>query len=80
MPAEYNPSFADYDPKDCGQAMVNAVEALAEVTGAIPSEFIGRSYQSLFNLAEETYEELPEFWRVWKEWHAPQPKPEMGDL
>ncbi len=80
MPAEYNPSFADYDPKDCGKAMIQAVEELAEATGANASEFVGRSYQSLFNLAEETYEELPEFWRVWKDWHAPQPKPEMGDL
>ena len=80
MPTEYNPSFADYDPKDCGKPMIQAVEELAEITGASASDFVGRSYQSLFNLAEETYEELPEFWRVWKEWHAPQPKPEMGDL
>lgn len=80
MATDYNPSFAEYDPKDCGKAMVDAVTALAERSGVSPNEFAGRSYQWIFNLAEETYDELPEFWRVWQQWHAPQPKPEMGDL
>ena len=80
MPAEYNTSFAEYDPKDCGKPMIDAVAELASRTGEDPKDFIGRSMQQIFNLAEETYDELPEFWRIWKEWHAPQPKPEMGDL
>lgn len=80
MPAEYNPSFAEYDPKDSGKPMIEAVAELASQTGEDPKDFIGRSMQQIFNLAEETYDELPEFWRIWKEWHAPQPKPEMGDL
>ena len=80
MNAEYNPSLADYDPKDCGQAMVDAVAALAAKRGEDPNEYIGRSLQYVFNLVLETYDELPEFWRVWEEWHAPQPKPDMGDL
>ena len=80
MPAEYNPSFADYDPKDCGRPMVEAVTDLARLTGEDPKDFVGRSLMQIFNLAEEHYDELPEFWRVWKEWHVPQPPPEMGDL
>lgn len=80
MPAEYNPSFTDYDPKDCGQPMVDAVKALAELRDEDASEYVGRSLQQIFNLAEETYEDLPDFWKVWKEWHAPQPRPDMGDL
>ena len=42
--------------------------------------FYGRPLLEIANLADETYDELPEFWRVWKDWHKPQPRPEMGDL
>ena len=80
MPAEYNPSFAEYDPIDCGRPMIEAVAELARLTGEDPNDFVGRSLMQIFNLAEEHYDELPDFWRVWKEWHAPQPPPEMGDL
>ena len=48
--------------------------------GEDPKDFIGRSLMQVFNIAEETYDELPEFWRIWKEWHAPQPRTDMGDL
>ncbi len=80
MPIEYDPSFATFDPKDCGKPMVAAVKDLAEQTGEHLESFYGRPLLEIANLADEIYDELPEFWRVWKDWHAPQPRPEMGDL
>lgn len=80
MPAEYNPSFADYDPKDCGKPMVDAVAKLAAERGEDPKDFVGKSLMQVYNIADETYDKLPDFWVVWKEWHAPQPKTDMGDL
>lgn len=80
MPAEYNPASETYDPKECGQPLVEAVVALAEKTGQAPHDFIGRSLQQIFEEADAVYDELPEFWCVWKEWHLPQPPPELGDL
>ena len=38
------------------------------------------SFAEIFKLADATYTELPQFWRVWKDWHAPRSLPEMGDL
>lgn len=81
MPIEYDPTFATFDPKDCGRPMVEAVEALADAMGRPFDSFVGQSVADVSALASETYgQDLPEFWRVWQEWHAPQPRPEMGDL
>ena len=80
MPAEYHPTFVAYHPKECGQPLVEAVAELAAKTGQDPKDFIGRSLQQIFNEADATYDELPEFWRIWKDWHAPQPRLELGDL
>jgi hypothetical protein len=80
MPQDYNPSLVPFDPKECGAPMIEAVKQLADVTGQNVASFHGRTLTEIFQLADDTYDELPEFWRVWKEWHAPQPRPEMGDL
>lgn len=80
MPIEYDPSIATFDPKDCGRPMIEAVEKLAEVVGRPFDSFVGQPLTEVAGAADEAYDKLPEFWRVWKEWHAPQPRPEMGDL
>ena len=80
MQQDYNPSFVPYEPAECGQAMNDAIAELARDTGDDVSAFVGRSLAEIFQLVDETYAELPDFWRVWEQWHAPQPRPEMGDL
>lgn len=80
MPAEYDPAYAQFDPKDCGTPMIEAVRELAQQVGEPYESFIGRSLADLGQLAKAHYEDMPEFWRVWHAWHAPQPRPEMGDL
>lgn len=80
MPQDYNPSTALYDPRDCGKPMIDAVADLAAKTGREPKSFHGTTLTEIYTLAEETYDDLPDFWKVWHEWHAPQPEPKMGDL
>ena len=80
MRPEYNPSSTLYNPKECGAAMIAAVEELAAKVGEDVSSFEGRTLTEVFELADKTYDELPEFWQVWKSWHAPQPHQDMGDL
>jgi len=80
MQQDYNPSQATYEPKECGQTMIDAVAELAAKTGEDVASFQGRTMTEIFQLADASYDELPEFWRVWSEWHAPQPKPNTGDL
>ena len=80
MAQDYNPSLVPFDPKECGTPMVKAVDELATATGRASADFVGWTLMEIFQLADDTYDELPEFWEVWKDWHAPQPKPEMGDL
>lgn len=80
MPQDYDPAVAIYVPQECGRPMLDAVAELAMKTGQDPADFNGRTMSEIFQLAEELYEELPDFWRIWKEWHAPQPRPKMGDL
>ena len=81
MNPDYDPQFATFDPKDCGQAMVQAVEQLAERTGRSFQEFVHIPLEELGRQVEDYYgDDLPEFWRIWKDWHSPQPPPEMGDL
>lgn len=77
----YDPSFETFNPAECGQPMVEAVQALAERLERPFDSFVGTSLTELAAEAEAAYwDGLPEFWRIWKEWHAPQPPPEMGDL
>lgn len=61
--------------------MVEAVEQLAETVGRPFDSFVGLSLTEVADQASETYgQKLPDFWRVWQEWHVPQARPEMGDL
>ena len=80
MPYQYDPSAETFDPRECARAMCAAVEQLAADSGQSFESFTGRSLTEIAQLANATYDELPEFWKVWTSWHAPQPKPEMGDL
>ncbi len=81
MPIEYDPSFSTFDPKDCGQPMIDAVQKLADFVERPFDSFVGKTLSEVSDQATEAYgESLPDFWIVWQEWHAPQPKPDMGDL
>lgn len=81
MPQDYDPSLVAFDPKECGTPMIEAVQELAAKTGREIGAFHGWKLMEIFELAKDTYDdELPEFWRVWQDWHAPQPRPDMGDL
>lgn len=80
MQPSYNPSVETYQPKECGQAMITAVQELADKVGEDVATFQGRTFTAIIELVEKTYDELPEFWRVWKQWHAPQPHQDMGEL
>jgi hypothetical protein len=80
MPESYDPSAEIYQPEECAAPLRQAVEQLARDTGQPLDSFPGRSFTEIGQLADATYDDLPEFWQVWKSWHAPQPKPEMGDL
>ena len=80
MPVDYDPNRETYQPGEAAAALRTAVERLASDSGQPLESFPGRSLTEIAQLAESTYPQLPEFWQVWKSWHAPQPRPEMGDL
>lgn len=80
MPESYDPSAETYQPEEAAAALRQAVEQLARDTGQPLDSFPGRSLAEIAQLADSTYNQLPEFWQVWKSWHTPQPKQEMGDL
>lgn len=80
MPAEYDPTREVFDPQTSATPLIEAVRKLAEDSGESFASFTGRSFDELGHLADIAYDELPEFWRIWKDWHAPQPRPTMGDL
>ena len=42
--------------------------------------FVGQPLSEIAAEGYATYDKLPEFWRIWQDWHAPQRRPEMGDL
>lgn len=80
MQPNYNPSVETYQPKESGAAMIEAIQTLANKVGDDVATFEGRTLSSILELVETTYDELPEFWKIWKQWHAPQPHQDMGDL
>jgi hypothetical protein len=80
MADSYDPSTETFDPEQCAAPLREAVEQLARDANQPPDSLQGRSLTEIAQLADATYDELPDFWKVWKSWHAPQPKPEMGDL
>ena len=80
MPTDYDPTTEYYDPQDSAAAMRAAIADLAAVSGQPLATFAGRSFAEIGQLAIDTYVELPDFWRIWQQWHMPQPKADMGDL
>lgn len=64
-----------------GTPLMRAVEQLEKDSGRSIESMELLSRLELGELAETTYgAELPEFWRVWLDWHRPQPLPPTGDL
>lgn len=80
MPEEYDPAHELYNPDESAAALRDAVADLAQATGRSPESFTGMSLAEIAALADATYDQLPQFWKVWQDWHAPQPPPQMGDL
>ena len=80
MPVEYNPNDEIFDPRDSGAALLAAVRDLADRCGITTDDLAGKPLAEVARLASQTYDQLPEFWRVWQQWHAPQEPPDMGDL
>ncbi|MDP7016331.1 MAG: hypothetical protein QGG36_11050 [Pirellulaceae bacterium] len=61
-------------------ALGKAVAELAELTGRSLVSFESMTLGEICAFAEERYDELPEFWRIWKDWNRPDLAQPMGDL
>lgn len=58
-----------------------SVEQLCVDADQAVSDMEGRPLEEIFVLACATYgDQLPEFWRVWKDWHDNDQVQDMGDL
>jgi len=69
--------FADKAPF----ALRQAVEQLAQDSEHSLSQLEGMKLGDVFALACATYgDSLPEFWRVWKDWHENDQVQDMGEL
>jgi hypothetical protein len=81
MTVQYDPNAEEFDPHNCGAALLAAVTQLAVHTGQTLDDFRGRPLAELGPAASDAYgEDLPEFWQVWSSWHTQRPTPDMGDL
>ena len=82
MLADYDPAQESFNPDDSPAAMLEAVTQLASDCGQSLEAMRGKSFADIGELAEQTYdaESMPSFWQVWKDWHTPRARPEMGDL
>jgi len=62
-------------------ALRRSVEQLAQDSEQALSTMEGRNLGEIFALACQTYgDQLPEFWKVWKDWHENDQVQDMGDL
>jgi hypothetical protein len=62
-------------------ALRQNVEQLCRDTGRTLEQMENLPLQSLYQLAQQTYgAELPEYWRIWKDWHENDQIQPMGDL
>lgn len=61
--------------------LIAAMRDLAERTGRTLEDFEGTTLGDAFELAQATWDTLPEFWKVWSDWNnlPDEPRP-MGDL
>lgn len=77
-----NPNNDQYDPDEAsGTPLQRAVRQLAERRNMVEGEFASWTMGEILREAESVYgDELPEFWRVWRDWTKPGPTPPMGDL
>jgi hypothetical protein len=58
-----------------------AVDQLGIDTGKTREQFEQLTPSQIYQIARETYAgELPEFWRVWGDWHDSDEVQPMGDL
>jgi hypothetical protein len=63
------------------QPLRTAVEQLGQDAHRAPEELEGATLASIFALAQQTYgHSLPEFWRIWKDWHDGDQIQPMGEL
>lgn len=79
-PREYDASAEFFSLTESAGPMIEAVRKMADERGEALEAFEGKSYAQLGALAEDTYAELPEFWQVWKDWHTPRGRADMGEL
>lgn len=82
MPAPPDDSDDDIFLADrAPRALRQAVARLCEDAGRAMTDMERRSLAEIFELARGTYgAQLPEFWRVWQDWHGPDQIQPMGDL
>jgi hypothetical protein len=60
---------------------LRAVEQLVADSGRSWDEFEQLTPSQIYQVAQATYgDELPEFWRVWRDWHDGDQVQPMGDL
>ena len=70
-----------FDRRTAAHPHLRAVEQLAEDTGRTMDDMERLTSTQLFELARQQYgAALPEFWRVWQDWHGDDPVQPMGDL
>ena len=61
--------------------MQRAVVELGERIGVTEAEFATWKMEDILRQAEESYgQELPEFWRTWRDWTKSDRAQPMGDL
>ncbi len=61
--------------------LVTAVEQLCRDAGCSIEHMEQRTPSEIFELARDHYgSDLPEFWRIWEDWHESDEIPPMGDL
>jgi len=78
------PDSANDEPftiKTAPQPMLQAVDELASSLGRNIEEMELYTMGQVFEMAVDHYgEPLPDYWRVWKDWHDPDEIQPMGDL
>ncbi len=70
-----------FDHRSAPTPLFDAVTALCQDSGRTIEEMEKCTLPQIADLATETYgERLPEFWRIWLDWHRPAPPAPMGEL
>lgn len=70
-----------FQPRTAPQPLRAAVEALCAERGATLDEMEQLTLGQIAQLARETYgTQLPEYWRIWNDWHDNGRIQPMGEL